>query len=70
MAFLFILSGSQFAYWEHTHLTLEVITGMCNQFSLDKVTGKRLYNWSHLFSDGELQLQQPVTRCDQALLKT
>ncbi len=59
----FYMSESQFAYWEHTHLTLDVVPGMGGQFSLDNGTGTRFHIRSRLYSDEELKLLQPVTRC-------
>lgn len=59
----FYMSGSQFSYWEHTHLTLDVVPGLGGQFSLDNGTGMRFHIRSRLYSDDELQLLPPVTRC-------
>ena len=51
----FYMSESQFAYWEHTHLTLDVVAGNGGQFSLDNGTGKRFLIRSRLYSEDEWQ---------------
>lgn len=62
----FYMSESQFRYWEHTHLTLDVISGTGGQFSLERPTGLRFIIRSRLYTDEEwAQLeQQPVKRCE------
>lgn len=59
----FYMSASQFEYWEHTHLTLDAITGNGGQFSLERPTGLRFIIRSRLYGDEELQKLAPVTRC-------
>lgn len=56
----FYMSESQFSYWEHTHLTLDVVPGLGGQFSLDNGTGMRFHIRSRLYSDDELPLLPPV----------
>lgn len=61
----FYMSESQFKYWEHTHLTLDVIPGTGGQFSLERPTGLRFLIRSRLFTDEEWATlaNQPVERC-------
>lgn len=58
----FWMSADQFAYWEHTHLTLDVVTGRGSSFSLEIPTGKRFIIRSRLFSNEERLQLEPVTR--------
>ncbi len=61
----FYMSETQFAYWEHTHLTLDVVNGMGGQFSYDNGTGKRFHIRSRLYSDEEWAYleKHPVKHC-------
>ena len=59
----FYISGSQFTYWQHTQLIIDVVPGRGGMFSLDGPTGKRFLTRSRLFSDDEwaaLQLAQDL----------
>jgi uncharacterized protein (DUF779 family) len=47
------MSRSQFAYWSHTHLTIDVVPGRGAGFSLESPTGKRFLIRSRLFTDEE-----------------
>ncbi len=49
----FYMGGDQFAYWQHTQLTIDVVDGMGGMFSLDNGTGKRFLTRSRLFDDQE-----------------
>ena len=49
----FWMSASQFEYWKHTHLTVDVVVGRGGGFSLETPEGKRFLIRSRLFSDGE-----------------
>jgi uncharacterized protein len=49
----FWMSASQFEYWKHTHLTVDVVVGRGGGFSLESPEGKRFLIRSRLFSDGE-----------------
>lgn len=60
----FYMSKSQFAYWEHTHLTLDAIPGTGGQFSLERPTGLRFLIRSRLYSNEEWQDLPPVESCD------
>ncbi len=57
----FYMSESQFEYWEHTHLIIDVVPGRGGMFSLEGPTGKRFHTRSRLFTDDEwaaLQAQE------------
>ena len=47
------MSASQFEYWKHTHLTIDVGVGRGGGFSLESPEGKRFLIRSRLFSDDE-----------------
>ena len=47
------MSASQFEYWKHTHLTIDVVDGRGGGFSLESTEGKRFLTRSRLFSDEE-----------------
>ena len=49
----FYMSKSQFAYWEHTHLTIDVVRGNGGMFSLERPSGLRFMTRSRLYSDDE-----------------
>ena len=49
----FWMSASQFEYWKHTHLTVDVVDGRGGGFSLESPEGKRFLIRSRLFSDQE-----------------
>ncbi|NHZ44867.1 DUF779 domain-containing protein [Massilia aquatica] len=49
----FYMGREQFAYWEHTQLIIDVVTGNGGMFSLDNGTGRRFLTRSRLFSDAE-----------------
>jgi hypothetical protein len=59
------MSASQFEYWEHTHLTLDVVKGTGGQFSLEGSTGLRFIIRSRVYTDEEWQYlkQHPVKKC-------
>lgn len=56
----FYMSASQFAYWAHTHLTIDAIPGNGGMFSLERPTGLRFLTRSRLFSDEEADALPPV----------
>jgi uncharacterized protein (DUF779 family) len=47
------MSREQFAYWSHTHLTIDVVKGRGAGFSVEAPTGQRFLIRSRLFSDEE-----------------
>ena len=50
------MSASQFEYWKHTHLTIDVVVGRGGGFSLESPEGKRFLIRSRLFTDDEWAL--------------
>jgi uncharacterized protein (DUF779 family) len=57
------ISASQFEYWKHTHLTIDLVDGRGGGFSLESPEGKRFLIRSRLFSDEEWALLEsaPIT---------
>ncbi|CUR60674.1 conserved hypothetical protein [metagenome] len=47
------MSKSQFEYWKHTHVTIDVVKGRGAGFSLEAPEGVRFLIRSRLFSDEE-----------------
>ena len=58
----FYMSASQFAYWAHTHLLVDVVRGNGGMFSLERPTGLRFLTRSRLFTDAEVAALPPVER--------
>lgn len=54
------MSGEQFEYWRHTHLTIDLVPGRGAGFSLEGPTGFRFLIRSRLFSDEESGIANPV----------
>ncbi|MCL2729884.1 MAG: DUF779 domain-containing protein [Actinomycetia bacterium] len=52
----FWMSASQYAYWRHTHLTVDVVPGRGSGFSLEAPEGVRFLIRSRLLTEGELAL--------------
>lgn len=51
----FYMSPSQFEYWKHTALTLDVVPGRGGMFSLENGREVRFHIRSRIFSDAEVQ---------------
>ena len=49
----FWMSATQFEYWKHTHLTVDVVNGRGGGFSIESPEGKRFLIRSRLFTDQE-----------------
>ena len=49
----FYISASQYEYWKHTQLIIDVIDGSGGTFSLEGNTGKAFHTRSRLFTDAE-----------------
>lgn len=49
----FYISESQFAYWQHTQLIIDVVEGHGGTFSLEGGTGKAFHTRSRLYTDEE-----------------
>ncbi len=50
----FYMSRSQFAYWKHTELTLDVVPGRGGMFSLEGPEGVRFLVRSRVFTGDEI----------------
>ncbi|MBW8760389.1 MAG: DUF779 domain-containing protein [Burkholderiales bacterium] len=49
----FYISESQFAYWCHTQLIIDVVEGRGGMFSLEGPTGRRFLTRSRFYQDAE-----------------
>lgn len=60
----FYMSASQFEYWQHTHLVIDVVPGRGGMFSLEGPEGLRFLTRSRLYSDAEWAVlkDRPVER--------
>lgn len=54
----FYMSRPQFAVWEHTQITVDVVPGGGGMFSLERPTGQRFLIRSRPFTQDELQALQ------------
>jgi len=52
------MSGSQFEYWKHTHLTIDVVQGRGSGFSVEAPEGVRFLIRSRLLTDDEWRAAQ------------
>jgi len=50
----FYISKSQYEYWKHTQLIIDVIEGTGGTFSLEGPEGKAFHTRSRVFSDAEM----------------
>lgn len=50
----FYMSRSQFEYWKHTQLILDVVPGRGGMFSLENSEGVRFLIRSRVFTDDEI----------------
>jgi len=63
----FYMGAAQFEYWQHTHLTVDVVPGRGSGFSVESPEGVRFLIRSRLFTDPEavaLAEAGPVERGD------
>ncbi|MFZ2269915.1 MAG: DUF779 domain-containing protein [Azonexus sp.] len=49
----FYISKSQYEYWKHTQLIIDVVDGQGGTFSLEGSTGKAFHTRSRLFNEAE-----------------
>ena len=56
----FWMSASQFEYWKHTHLTVDVVDGRGGGFSLESPEGRRFLIRSRLFTDSEWEILEDL----------
>ena len=52
---LLYISKSQYEYWKHTQLIIDVIEGSGGTFSLEGATGKAFHTRSRVFTPQELE---------------
>lgn len=58
----FYMSPSQFDYWKHTQLIIDVVPGRGGMFSLENGRDVRFLTRSRLFTDDELDRLTPLTQ--------
>ena len=63
----FFMSASQFDYWQHTQLTVDVVKGRGASFSLEIPLGIRFLIRSRLFTEAETANLAPVYDGEQYL---
>ncbi|BBE70578.1 DUF779 domain-containing protein [Oharaeibacter diazotrophicus] len=56
----FFMSASQFEYWRHTQLIIDVVPGRGSGFSLEAPEGVRFLTRSRVFTDDEVAALDPV----------
>lgn len=64
----FYMSESQFEYWKHTQLLIDVVEGGGNAFSIESPEGISFHTRSNIFTDEEMKLldiQNPVLKGKQ-----
>ena len=65
----FYIGAEQFEYWQHTHLTVDVVPGRGSGFSVEAPEGVRFLTRSRLFTDAEwadLQATETAGNADTA----
>lgn len=56
------ISKEQFAYWSHTHITIDVVPGRGAGFSIEGPTGNRFIIRSRVFTEDETkELVEPLS---------
>lgn len=63
----FFMSNSQFEYWKHTQLTIDIVPGRGSSFSLEIPLGLRFIVRSRLFTEEELNNLNPVISGEEYL---
>ena len=58
----FYMSKSQFEYWKHTQLILDVVSGRGGMFSLENPEGVRFLIRSRVFRDDEIEALRAAER--------
>ena len=58
----FYISQSQFEYWKHTQLIIDVVSGRGGMFSIEGPTGLRFLTRSRLYDDAEWQSLEQAGR--------
>lgn len=62
----FYMSASQFAYWQHTMLVIDVVPGRGGMFSLENGEGVRFLTRSRMYTSDELARLRPVEPATEA----
>ncbi len=60
----FYISKSQYDYWKHNQLIIDVIEGQGGNFSLESATGKGFLTRSRLFTDAEWASVEKMAEAD------
>ncbi len=63
----FFMTASQFDYWRHTQLIIDVVPGRGGMFSLENGRELRFLTRSRLFDDAELDALAPVATAAEVL---
>jgi len=58
----FYMSPSQYEYWKHTQLIIDVVDGRGGMFSLENGEGVRFLTRSRLFTDAEVEALKAAGR--------
>src|SRR6202050_5361250 len=58
----FYMSASQFEYWKHTKLIIDVVPGRGGMFSLENGEGVRFLTRSRIYTEAETAALTPVDR--------
>lgn len=61
----FFISASQFDYWKHTQLIIDVVPGRGGMFSLENGSELRFLTRSRLFDDAELDRLSPIVTASE-----
>jgi uncharacterized protein (DUF779 family) len=56
----FYMSASQFEYWKHTKLIIDVVPGRGGMFSLENGEGVRFLTRSRIYTEAETAALTPV----------
>jgi len=59
----FWMSASQFEYWKHTQLLIDITPGRGSSFSLEIPLGLRFIVHSRVFTDAEIEDLEPTQEC-------
>jgi uncharacterized protein len=59
----FYMSRDQYAYWQHTQLTIDITPGRGSSFSLEIPLGFRFMVHSRLFTEEEALTLAPIIDC-------
>ncbi len=62
----FFMTASQFDYWQHTQLIIDVVPGRGGMFSLENGREIRFLTRSRLYDDAEADRLAPVTAAGEA----